>query len=206
MIWGTCNHSLFLAKKQHGSSARIVTSTSTRLVYTTAFPVPLGRRDLFERSSLGIWVFGKNLGEFGGKNFWMFCMSCLQFGCFLHEVVKQLQWVLLKRDVTYKPIRYIFLWIRISILERGTCSFSQNLRFLWHGGSLFMVLRNPKISIPIPFYHLGKHSRSQETLKLCRYCWWKKSCTTRHVWNPVNNGTFTTSTGAGFLPPTVLSS
>ena len=35
------------------------------------------------------------------------------------------------------------------------------------------------------------------------YCWWKNSCTTRHVWNPVNNGIFTISTGAGFLPPTV---
>ena len=23
------------------------------------------------------------------------------------------------------------------------------------------------------------------------YCWWKKSCTTWHVWNPINNGIFT---------------
>ena len=36
------------------------------------------------------------------------------------------------------------------------------------------------------------------------YCWWKKSCTTHHVWHPVNNGIFTISTGAGFLPPTVV--
>ena len=36
------------------------------------------------------------------------------------------------------------------------------------------------------------------------YCWWKKSCTTWHVWNPVNYGIFTISTGAGFLPSTVL--
>ena len=27
------------------------------------------------------------------------------------------------------------------------------------------------------------------------YCWWKKSCTTQYVRNPVNNGLFTISTG-----------
>ena len=26
------------------------------------------------------------------------------------------------------------------------------------------------------------------TNKTTTYCWWKKSCTTGHVWNPVNNG------------------
>ncbi len=36
-----------------------------------------------------------------------------------------------------------------------------------------------------------------------KYCWWKESCTTKHVWNPVNNGIFTISTGAGFLPSTI---
>ena len=30
------------------------------------------------------------------------------------------------------------------------------------------------------------------------HCWWKKSCTTWHVWNPVNNGIFTISTGQDF--------
>ena len=35
------------------------------------------------------------------------------------------------------------------------------------------------------------------------YCWWLKSCTTWDVWNPKNNGIFTISTGAGFLPSTV---
>ena len=35
------------------------------------------------------------------------------------------------------------------------------------------------------------------------YRWWKKSCTTQHVWNPVNTGIFTISTGTGFLPSTV---
>ncbi len=35
------------------------------------------------------------------------------------------------------------------------------------------------------------------------YRWWKKSCTTQHVWNPVKNRIFSISTGAGFLPSTV---
>ena len=35
------------------------------------------------------------------------------------------------------------------------------------------------------------------------YCWWKKSCTTWDVQNPVNDGMFTISTGAGFQPSTV---
>ena len=39
--------------------------------------------------------------------------------------------------------------------------------------------------------------------KWLRYCWWKKSCTTWHVQSPVNNGRFSISTGAGFLPWTV---
>ena len=38
------------------------------------------------------------------------------------------------------------------------------------------------------------------------YCWWKKSCTTWDVQNPVNNGIFAISTGAGFLPSTVVDS
>ena len=36
------------------------------------------------------------------------------------------------------------------------------------------------------------------------YCWWRKSCTTLDVWNPINNGINHLSTGAGFLPSTVL--
>ena len=41
-------------------------------------------------------------------------------------------------------------------------------------------------------------------LKLLWYCWWKKSCTAWDVYNPVNNGINYLSTGAGFLPSTVL--
>ena len=36
------------------------------------------------------------------------------------------------------------------------------------------------------------------------YCWWKKSCTTWDVKKLANNEIFTISTGAGFLPSTVL--
>ena len=39
--------------------------------------------------------------------------------------------------------------------------------------------------------------------KPSNYYWWLKSCTTWDVWNPINNGTFTISTGAGFQPSTV---
>ena len=35
------------------------------------------------------------------------------------------------------------------------------------------------------------------------YCWWKESCTTWDVWNPVNSGINYLSTGAGFFPSTV---
>jgi len=35
------------------------------------------------------------------------------------------------------------------------------------------------------------------------YCWWKKSCITWDVWNPINNEINYLSTGAGFLPSTV---
>ena len=38
------------------------------------------------------------------------------------------------------------------------------------------------------------------------YCWWLNSCTTWDVWNPIDNGTFTISTGAGFQPSTVWKS
>ena len=37
------------------------------------------------------------------------------------------------------------------------------------------------------------------------YCWWKKSCTTWDVKNPVNHGIFTISAGALFHPSTVYS-
>ena len=36
------------------------------------------------------------------------------------------------------------------------------------------------------------------------YCWWLKSYTTWDVWNPINNGIFSISTGAGFQPSTVV--
>ena len=39
---------------------------------------------------------------------------------------------------------------------------------------------------------------------LAPYCWWKKSCTTWDVQTLVNSGTNYISTGAGFLPSTVV--
>ena len=47
------------------------------------------------------------------------------------------------------------------------------------------------------------HLMNMGISKIGKCCWWKKSCTTRHVWYPVNKGLFTISTGAGFLPSTV---
>ena len=41
-------------------------------------------------------------------------------------------------------------------------------------------------------------------LPSCCHCWWKKSCPMCDVSNPVNHGTSHLSTGAGFLPSTVL--
>ena len=39
-----------------------------------------------------------------------------------------------------------------------------------------------------------------------KYRWWKKSCTTWDLWNPINNGINYLSTAAGFQPSTVSSS
>ena len=36
------------------------------------------------------------------------------------------------------------------------------------------------------------------------YCWWKNPCTSQHVWNPVNYGISTISTGVGFQPSTTI--
>ena len=35
------------------------------------------------------------------------------------------------------------------------------------------------------------------------YCWWRNSCTTWDVWNPINNGIIIILGGAGFQPSTV---
>ena len=44
----------------------------------------------------------------------------------------------------------------------------------------------------------------QVKIYICWYCWWKRSCTTWHVKNLVTNGINSLSTGAGFLPSTVV--
>ena len=51
---------------------------------------------------------------------------------------------------------------------------------------------------------LGRWWPSQEPYTN-HYCWWLKSCTTWDVWNPINIGINYLSTGAGFLPSTVVS-
>ena len=48
-------------------------------------------------------------------------------------------------------------------------------------------------------------ARKPQYSYITNYWWWKKSCTTLHVWNSVNNGILTiSSTGAGFPPSKVL--
>ena len=45
------------------------------------------------------------------------------------------------------------------------------------------------------YWETWLHFTEQNLLDF-KYCWWKKSCTTQHVWwNPANNGKFTISTG-----------
>ena len=52
------------------------------------------------------------------------------------------------------------------------------------------------VKLPLNSKELGNRAN-------LRYGWWKNSCTTQHAWNLVNNGIFTISTVAGFLPLTV---
>ena len=58
-----------------------------------------------------------------------------------------------------------------------------------------LIVKNKNVDSEIPAKNIRKHHS---------YCWWLKSCTTWDVWNPVNNGIFTISTGAGFQPSTVI--
>ena len=71
---------------------------------------------------------------------------------------------------------------------------------LYHGKSIKATPpfkgANPSLKHHLSRWIMGK-------LSILNYCWWRKSCTTRDVWNPENNGIFTISTGAGFLPSTV---
>ena len=59
-------------------------------------------------------------------------------------------------------------------------------------------------------FHFGSNLTNQFSTFLgpntnCNYCWWKKSCTTWDAENLVNSGIDYISTGAGFLPSTVVS-
>ena len=54
---------------------------------------------------------------------------------------------------------------------------------------------------PATYHRKPKDPWNVETLGT--YCWWKKSCTTWDVWNPINNGIIIILSGAGFQPSTV---
>ena len=82
------------------------------------------------------------------------------------------------------------------------------------GTNMFFLVRNP-----IPRKAESEPKWDCEALRREKYGWWKKfctswygkypiiyrvsSCSTWHVWNPVNNGIITISDGAEFLPSTV---
>ena len=100
----------------------------------------------------------------------------------------------------------------------GSSSFSYSHDLIHpFGGDL--ITRNPRLQFPQPsrsprfppcggarsvecWCWLLKRQRCQD---VSWYCWWKKSCTTLHVWNPVNIGRNYLSTGAGFVPSTDMS-
>ena len=78
------------------------------------------------------------------------------------------------------------LWF---ILVMRTCFDSNTYLRRWSNlTSLFQFFWNHQLVCFFKF-HIFWASKSQS------YCWWKKSCTTWDVWNPINNEIFTISTG-----------
>ena len=75
----------------------------------------------------------------------------------------------------------------------------QKIRFLLHEGDIHPS--KPK-SLFVPL--ISDLIWNPEATTNSWYGWWKKSCTTWIVKNHVNNGISYLSTGAGFLPSTVL--
>ena len=81
-----------------------------------------------------------------------------------------------------KPIK------TVRLTETGEVKWSELQEFLgtsgefWPGGSRWLIFQ----------------------FKQVNYCWWKKSCTTWDVWNPIDDGINYLSAGAGFLPSTVV--
>ena len=113
----------------------------------------------------------------------------------MDEKKRTYQCVCMEYYLRFHPnVRIIFGAFPPTILEFGVCNVNCPR-------SCSLPIRADKISILVHPLVRPKQFKSKTCLQL--YCWWKKSCTTWHVWNSVNNGIFTISTGAGFLPPTV---
>ena len=68
---------------------------------------------------------------------------------------------------------------------------------------LFATIASFEGSYKKTTWHVWKVVNKYWDMIYLPYCWWRKSCTTRDVWNPENNGIFTISTGEGFPPSTV---
>ena len=61
---------------------------------------------------------------------------------------------------------------------------------VWHALSTAQVQNLGIVDwVTLPFDLIGIFGKAHS------YCWWLKSCTTWDVWNPINNGIFTISTG-----------
>ena len=83
--------------------------------------------------------------------------------------------------IVQHPQKLKVLWLRIRKLQKGSLA-------CW---------MEPK-----SWWNMQEYERSHPDIRW--YCWWKKSCTTWDVQNPINNGINYLSTGAGFFPSTVL--
>jgi len=112
-------------------------------------------------------------------SFFTSCFSCLLFDVFFN-------W-------NFKNYSHAHAWMILGWVQDGFLHFTF--------GSVDLVSDKPNTKSlrgyekNHPFVHPSK--------KKLQYCWWLKSCTTWDVWNPINNGIFFISTGAGFLPSTV---
>ena len=111
------------------------------------------------------------------ENLYIYIYVCMEYYLRLHPNV----WIILG---TFPPT--------ISLVWGLQCKLQTQSWSLGIRADTISILVHPLVN--------PKQFKSKTCLQL--YCWWKNSCTTRHVWNPENNGIFTISTGAGFLPPT----
>ena len=84
--------------------------------------------------------------------------------------------------------------------------FDLRIFFKWVGSTTNQTrMRNTSLIFRISLWPLPQLLGFVEVFVFTLYfCWWLKSCTTWDVWNPINNGIFTISTGAGCQPSTVV--